>query len=118
MGIGNTSLAMCHFNENDTVSASRIGDIINIDSNAKMRLADSITAVATLLYENVQNNDSKHFRRKFRHYVKILNYWAAFFNISDCEIINYIKNYLILEYKDKLACNDNEIKKLLTLSKK
>lgn len=118
MGIGNTSLAMCYFNENNTVSASRIADLINIDSNAKMRLADSISAVATLLYEDVQNSESKHFRKKFRHYIKILDYWKEYFNLSDHQVANYIKNYLVLEYNDKTIYENNEIEKVLTLNKR
>lgn len=118
MGIGNTSLAMCYFNENNTVSASRIADIITIDSSAKMRLADSITAVATLLYEDVQNNQSKHFRKKLRHYIRILDYWKEYFDLSDYQVINYIKEYLNLEYSDKLNYENDEIKKVLTLKKR
>lgn len=118
MGIGNTSLAMCYFNENNTVSASRIADVINIDSNAKMRLADSITAVATLLYENVQNSESKHFRKKMRHYIRILDYWRECFDLSNYQIINYIKEYIALEYSDILNYENDEINKMLTLKKK
>ena len=118
MGIGNTSLAMCYFNENNTVSSSRIADIIDIDSNAKMRLADSITAVSTLLYEDVQNSESKHFRKKFRHYIRILDYWKEYFGLSDYQVINHIKDYLYLEYNDKLNYENDEIKKVLSLKKK
>lgn len=63
MGIGNCSLSMCKFGTSSTVSSSRMADIINIDSIEKMKLADSLIAVSTLLKENILEHPSKHFRK-------------------------------------------------------
>ena len=117
MGIGNTSLSMCHFNENNTVAASRISDIISIDTNAKMRLADAITAVATLLSEDVQNSKSKHFRKKLKTYIHIMNYWKAYFYLSQEKLEKYIYDYLKLEYNLELDFTKNNIRKVLTYKK-
>ena len=114
MGIGNTSLSMCHFNENNTVAASRISDIIKIDTNAKMRLADSITAVATLLSEDVQNSESRHFRKKLKRYIHIMNYWKEYFCLSQQQLEKYIYDYLMLEYNLEIDLTENNIRKVLT----
>lgn len=113
MGIGNSSLSMCYFNTDNTVASSRIADIISIDSMEKMKFADSIVAVSTLLYENILENSSKHFRKKFRQYLHMLLYWKEKFNISDYDILDYINKFLELEYDCREFMNEEQYVKIL-----
>lgn len=113
MGIGNSSLAMCYFNTDNTVASSRIGDIIKIDSVEMMKFADSVVAVSTLLYENILEHPSKHFRKKFRQYLQALRYWREQLNISDQNILDYINQYLFLEYDTENFVEGKKYNKIL-----
>lgn len=113
MGIGNSSLAMCKFNKNNTVASSRIADVLEIKDSITMKFADSIVAVSTLLYENILECESKHFRKKFRQYLHALLYWKNKFNISDIEILKYINKYLELEYKTPNYVDEDCFKEVL-----
>lgn len=113
MGIGNSSLALCQFNKENTVAGSRIADIININSVSTMKYADSIVAVSTLLYENILNHSSKHFRKKFRQYLNILLYWKNELNISDEIVKECINQYLNLEYKVDNCVSEETFKLIL-----
>ena len=113
MGIGNSSLAMCYFDTDNTVASSRIGDIIKIDSVEMMKFADSVVAVSTLLYENILEHSSKHFRKKFRQYLQSLRYWREQLNISDQNILNYINQYLFLEYDSENLFDEKKYNKIL-----
>ena len=98
MGIGNSSLAMCYYNTDNTVASSRMGDVIKIDSVEMMKFADSMIAVSTLLYENITEHPSKHFRKKFRQYLQALRFWRKELGISDENILSYMNKYISLEY--------------------
>lgn len=113
MGIGNSTLAMCHFNTESTVAASRFGDIIDIKDVATMKFADSMIAVSTLLNEDILNHSSKHFRKKFRQYVSSLRFWKNELNIDDYDILNYMNEYLKLEYKDNKSISEEVYRKVL-----
>ena len=113
MGIGNSSLAMCYFNTDNTVASSRIGDIIKINSVEMMKFADSVVAVSTLLYENIFEHSSKHFRKKFRQYLQALRYWREQLNISDQNILDYINQYLFLEYDTENFVEEKKYNKIL-----
>lgn len=113
MGLGNCSLSMCKFGSNSTVESSRMGDIIVIDTVEKMKLADSIIAISTLLKEDILNHPSKHFRKKFRQYNQALHLWKNYFNISDEEIISYINKYLFMEYKVNNCISEESFCKVL-----
>ena len=113
MGIGNSSLAMCEFNKNNTVSSSRIGDVIDIVDSKTMKYADSIVAVSTLLYEDIINNNSKHFRKKFRQYLNALLYWKEQFDLSNDEILYCMNKYLDLEYHVCDYISDGYFNKIL-----
>lgn len=113
MGIGNTSLAMCYFNTNDTVSSSRIADIIDINSVEMMKFADSIVATSTLLYEGILEHSSKHFRKKFRQYIQVLKYWREQINVSDKTILDYMNRYLYLEYGVDKMIDEKTYSKIL-----
>ena len=113
MGIGNSSLAMCYFNTNNTVASSRIADIIKVNSVEMMKFADSIVAVSTLLYENILEHPSKHFRRKFKQYIHALKYWKNQLNINDIDIFRYINKYIELEYNNQQFISEEKLKKIL-----
>ena len=104
---------MCEFNKDNTVSSSRIGDIIDIVDCKTMKYADSIVAVSTLLYEDIINNDSKHFRKKFRQYLNALLYWKEQFDLSDDEILCCMNKYLDLEYHVCNYISDEQFDKIL-----
>lgn len=99
MGLGNCSLCMCKFGLDSTVASSRMGDIIKIDSIEKMKFADSLIAVATLLKEDILNNPSKHYKKKFRQFNNCLKYWNQMFGFSDEQLFEMINQYLSAEYK-------------------
>lgn len=113
MGIGNSTLSMCYFNTDNTVSSSRMGDILQINDVYTMKLADSIIAVTALLRENITEHPSKHFRKKFRQYLNALYYWKEKLELSDYEIINCASKYYIIEYKEELS--EKSIAKILKL---
>lgn len=114
MGIGNTTLGMCYFNTDNTVKSSRIGDLININNSDMMKLADSIVASSTLLYEDILNHPSKHLRKKFRQYLQAVKYWKEKYNISEEDILSIMKRYIELEYSQPNFINDEiKIKEML-----
>ncbi len=113
MGIGNSSLAMCHYNTDNTVASSRMGAIINIDNVAMMKFADSMIAVSTLLYENITQHPSIHFRRKFRNYLQALRFWREQLNIKDIDILSYMNEYLNLEYNANNFISEKKYNKVL-----
>lgn len=113
MGIGNCSLSMCNFGLSSTIESSRMGDIIKIDNIAKLKYADALIAVSTLLQEDITNHPSKHFRKKFRQYLNALIYWKNLVDISDEETIKYANKYIELEYKEKFIVDKEEMKRIL-----
>lgn len=113
MGIGNSSLAMCYYNTDNTVASSRMGDIIKIDSVEMMKFADSIIASSTLLYENITEHPSKHFRRKFRKYLQALRFWREELGVTDEKILSYMNEYLNLEYNCNNLVTEKKYNKVL-----
>lgn len=100
MGLGNCSLSMCKFGTNSTIESSRMADILELDSIEKIKFADSLIAVSTLLKEDILNHPSKHFRKKFRQYLNIMKFWNEQLNLSAEEISLYMVQYLNSEYDD------------------
>lgn len=100
MGLGNCSLSMCNFGMNSTIESSRMADIIELNSIEKIKFADALIAVSTLLKEDILNHPSKHFRKKFRQYLNGLQYWNQQLKLSPEEISNYMIEYLNAEYHD------------------
>ncbi len=105
MGMSNLSIAMCHFGTNTTVECSRMADLICIDSVKMIKFADSITAVATLLKEDVPNHPSKHFQKKFRQYSHALKIWKERLGYSSESILDIMLEYLSREYKHDYSMN-------------
>lgn len=118
MGISNLALSMCKFGTSSTISASRMSDILDIDSIEKEKFADSLIAVATLLKENITNHPSSHFRKKFRQYMHALNYWSDKLNYSVGDVSNLIIDYLSSEYHSSFEQKREEYNKILSLHKK
>ena len=106
MGIGNLSLAMCNFDKDNTLTVSRMADIIYIDNIGKQRFADSLMGLALLQKEHVQNisshadRASKNFRWKFNKYEDAVVYWKSQFELSDEQVLEYMQRYIDLEFKD------------------
>lgn len=115
MGIGNSSLAMCYYNTDNTVASSRMGDVIRIDSVEKMKFADSMIAVSTLLYENITEHPSKHFRKKFRQYLQALKFWREELGVTDESILFYMNEYLNLEYDCEHFITEKDYSRILKL---
>lgn len=113
MGIGNSSLAMCYYNTDNTVASSRMGDVVKIDSVEMMKFADSMIAVSTLLYENITEHPSKHFRKKFRQYLQALRFWREELGITDENILSYMNRYLNLEYDCENFITEKKYNKVL-----
>lgn len=113
MGIGNSSLAMCYYNTDNTVASSRMGDVIKINSVEMMKFADSMVAISTLLYENITEHPSKHFRKKFRQYLQALRFWREELGITDENILSYMNEYLKLEYHCENYINGKQYNKIL-----
>lgn len=105
VGIGNLSLAMCKFGKSSTIAASRMSDIIKIDSVEAEKLADALIVVATLLKENILTHPSNHFRKKYRQYLNAAIYWNKCFEFSASELTDIMIAYLKLEYK--IDCSSN-----------
>ncbi len=108
MGMSNLSIAMCHFGKKTTVECSRIADLIDIDSDEMVKFADAITAVATLLKEDVPNHPSKHFQKKFRQYSHALKLWKNKFGFSNERILDVMVEYLYREYKHEYTMKRDE----------
>ncbi|MEK7526699.1 MAG: hypothetical protein AAB546_04445, partial [Patescibacteria group bacterium] len=95
MGIGNLSLAMCNFGMDNTLSVSRMADVIDIDDIEAQRLADSLMGLALLQKEHVQDisshadRASKNFRWKFNKYEDAVVYWKSQFGLSDEQVLEY-----------------------------
>ena len=83
-----------------------------------MKFADSVVAVSTLLYENILEHSSKHFRKKFRQYLQALRYWREQLNISDQNILDYINQYLYLEYDSENFVEEKKYNKILNQKQK
>ncbi len=105
MGIGNLALAMCHFGKDNTVSASRMADVIDIDGIEKQRLADALMALALLQKEGVHDisrnadSTSRNFRWKFKTYENAVVYWMKQFGLSVEQVLEYMQRYISLEFK-------------------
>lgn len=115
MGIGNSSLAMCYFNTDNTVASSRMGDIVTINNVEMMKFADSMVGVSTLMYENIMVHPSKHFRKKFRQYIQALRFWQEILNISEEEIFYYLNKYLELEYHTNNFISEEQYNRILKI---
>lgn len=117
MGIGNSSLSMCKFGTNSTISSSRIADIVDIDTVEKEKFADALIAVSILLKENITSHSSRHFRKKFRLYLDALRYWNCRFQYTNNELVNIMIKYLNSEYNDNFDEYKENYNKILTLYK-
>lgn len=106
MGIGNLSLAMCNFGKDNTLTVSRMADVINIDGIETQRLADSLMGLALMQKEHVRDlsthadRASKNFRWKFNKYQDAVVYWKSQFELSDEEVLEYMQRYIDLEFKN------------------
>lgn len=105
MGIGNLTLAMCNFGKDNTIAASRMADIIVIDSIEKQRFADVLIALSLLQKEGVHNfskhkkEHSKNFKYKMKKYNDAVTYWKNKLGICNEQILQYMKMYIDLEFK-------------------
>ncbi len=105
MGISNLTLSMCNFGKDNAIAASRMADLIKIDSIEKQRLADALIALSLLQKENVHNlsthstGRSKNFRRKMNKYNDAVAYWKDKLNLTNEQILEYMKEYIDLEFK-------------------
>lgn len=113
MGMGNCTFSMCKFGLDSTISSSRMGDIIKIDSIEKMKFADSLISVAVLLNEDIINNKSKHFRKKFRQFFNCLLYWNQKFNYTNEQLLEIINEFLKQEYKKENCISSETWQKVL-----
>jgi len=113
MGIGNSSLAMCYYNTDNTVASSRMGDVVKINSVEMMKFADSMVAVSTLMYENIMEHTSKHFRKKFRQYLHALRFWREELGVTDESILLYMNKYLNLEYNCEEFITEKQYNKVM-----
>ncbi len=79
-----------------------MADVFEIDSIEKIKLADTMVAVATLQNENIENVRShrKAIMWNFRQYNKALAYWKEKLRLSDEQILEYMKRYIDLEFKN------------------
>ena len=105
VGIGNLSLCMCKFGKSSTIAASRMSDIIPINSVETEKFADALIVVATLLKENILIHPSNHFRKKYRQYLNAAIYWNNLLGFTASELTDLIIAYLRLEYKIDYSSN-------------
>lgn len=105
MGISNLTLAMCYFGRDNSLSVSRMADVIDVDSIETQRLADALIGLALLQKERVQDISShadrtaKTVRWKFNKYEDAVVYWKSQFGLSDEQILEYMQRYIDLEFK-------------------
>ena len=102
MGMSNIVFSMCKYGNNNSLQSCRMADVFEIDSIEKIKLADTMVAVATLQNENVENVRShrKAIMWNFRQYNKALAYWKEKLHLSDEQILEYMKRYIDLEFKN------------------
>lgn len=106
MGLGNLSLAMCNFGKDNTLTVSRMADVFPIDSVEKQRFADSLVGLALMQKEQVHklsshsDRASKNLRWKYNKYEEAVVYWKSQFGLSDEEVLEYMKRYIELEFKN------------------
>jgi len=106
MGIGNLSLAMCNFGKDNTLTVSRMADVFPINTVEKQRFADSLIGLASLQKERVHklsshtDRASKTLRWKYKKYEEAVVYWKSHFGLSDDQVLEYMKKYIDLEFKN------------------
>lgn len=102
MGMSNIVFSMCKYGNHNSLQSCRMADVFEIDSIEKIKLADALVAVATLQNENVENVQShrKAILWNFRQYNKAIAYWQARLHLSDGQILEYMKRYIDLEFKN------------------
>jgi hypothetical protein len=104
MGFGNQTFAMSHFAVECNVESSRMADIFEINSIERIKLADSMIGASILQYEGVHDDAkcSRKLKRILRQYCSALEYWKNKLAIHDELIVDYMKGFISLEFKNQL----------------
>jgi hypothetical protein len=102
MGLGNITFSMCKHGADYAISSSRMADVMDIDTIEKTKLADAITVVSTLQYEDVKNKfpGTSNIRWRFNQYNSVISFWKDKLGVNNDQISMYMEKYIGLEFKN------------------
>lgn len=97
--LGTNALIMRSQGLSTSIEASSISDIINITSPRTAKFADCVSVVSHLAYENIMRlSNERSPIYLYKKYLKALKYWQQVLGITNDELENIIKSYILLEY--------------------
>ena len=101
MGFGNLTISMCKHGLDYTISASRMADVMDINTVEETKLADAITAVSILQYEDVKKfPGTSNIRWRFNQYNSVISFWKEKIGVNNEQLLFYMKEYMDLEFKN------------------
>jgi len=86
------------YNRRYAVSASKIADMLPMETFAQRRFADSIVGASNLLYEGVRPNSSNTNGRTLKKYLQALKYFGTLLCYSEQDCADLIDTYITKEY--------------------
>lgn len=116
--IGLNALIMRKFGIDNSIDASSVVDIYPTKELCDYKFLDCLSVVSHLAYENVLETEKRSPEYLYKKYLKSLKYWANKKNIDNQELIDLIRNYLILEYQNvnEEYIEDNVTKQLIKIN--
>lgn len=113
--IGINAILMRILGLQTSIEASSIVDIYSIESTEDCKLADCLSVVSHLAYENVIGLKKRNYEYLFKKYLKYLKFWAEKLKISNEDLLDMIKSYILLEYNDfNDIIIENNVKRFLS----
>lgn len=115
--IGLNALIMRKYGIDNSIDASSIVDIYKPKNNDDYKFLDCLIVVSHLAYEDVLSIKKRGPKYLYKKYLKCLKYWAEKKKMNDKELLNLIKEYLLMEYNhfDMNIINNNIEKQLIKI---
>ncbi len=119
VGIGDSSIILRRFGKKSSIECSHLSGILEITNAQELKFADCLLVVSNLIYEDVKRiREPRWPRYYFGKYSKALVNWQHELNISDMELVKYMREYILSEYNQKLEKENSKILEYIKASSK
>ena len=86
------------FNRQYAVSVAKVSDLLQTNTFAQRRFADSVVGTANLIYEGIKPNSSNTNGRTLKKYLRALSFFGNELHLSLEECIDITCKYILQEY--------------------
>lgn len=119
VGIGDSSIILRTFGKKSSIECSHLNGIFDITNAKELKFADCLLVVSNLVHEDVKRiREPRYPKYYFGKYCKALVSWQHELNISDIELLKYMREYISSEYSQELEKEDSKILQYINESSK